>query len=416
MRIAICSLCQFTHIVKFVDAAQLLIEKNEVCYFLGFACQDTIRLLQEKQLPYKVLLDEKIDMNFLLTLTVVNESAYAVFEKYFFRYAKLTLPYLIKALNVWRPDFILSDMRDYAGMTAAEIMDIPMVSSGNFTSPFRVEGIDPPFGSGINRDAPKRLLQLMWKLHHEFNDRLDLLYNETIRRPYGLDDIRRVSTLNSTKLVLLSTISILANKYSQDPSYVKYIGPLSLKKGESVEVDETDKIACIASSPEPRVFVTHGTVLMEPLTKKCLKALKNFPGTVIVSLGGKKMSSDICSLLKRKNVIWSSFFFDMNSVLKLVDVVVASEDQTAIESFAAGKPLVFLPERGIQYALAYRFQSLGVAEVCFPRHLDAQKIANLTWQVATEDRYRKAASVLQEHIKQSGGADEVVRLLNHLFD
>jgi UDP:flavonoid glycosyltransferase YjiC (YdhE family) len=416
MKIAICSLYQYTHIAKFIDAAKLLNEKNEVCYFLGFSCQDAIKLLQNNKLRYEVLLDEKIKLSSILNLAIIEESSNSVFENYFFKYASLTLPNLLKALNEWKPDLILSDMRDYAGMTAAEIMGIPMVSTGNFTSPFRIEGIDPPFESAIDRDAPKRLLQLMWKLYHESNDRIDMVYNKTIRQPYGLDEIRGVSTLHSTKLVLLSTISVLANKYSQDPSYIKYVGPLSLKKGGSVDQDERDKIAYIAASPKPRVFVTHGTILVEPLTIKCLKALENFPGTIIVSLGSKNMSLELSSLLKHKNVIWNSFFFDMNSVLKLVDVVLTSAYKIPIESLAVGKPIVYLPELGKLYSLAYRLQSLGVAEVCFPKDLNLQKIESMVMKVVSEDSYKKAASVLQGHIEQSGGAKEVVRLLDQMFD
>ncbi len=412
MRIAICSLSQFPYVAEFVDAAQQLSEEHEVCYFIGFYCQDSINLLKKRHLPYQVLLDEQVNIASVLTVPAAAQSTYDLFKSYFFKHAELLLPSLLESLRAWKPDLILSYLRDYGGMTAAEILDIPMVSFGSFESPLRVEGIDPPFGAGVSRDAPQRMLQLMWKLHHEFNNKVDGLYNDTIRRPYGLSDIRGVSTLHSSKLVLLSTISILSNKYSPDPPYVKYVGPLFSGKVESVDADEGEQIATIASSPKPRVFVALGTTHVEPMLEKCIKALATFPGTVIVSLGGKT-HIEIGSFLERKNVIWKSFFLKFNSVLGLVDTVITvTAAKTVLAALAAGKPLVCVPQQGEQYERAYRLQSLGAAEVPCPRRWDALRLAKVTEQVARESRYSQASSVLQAEIEQSGGVDEVVRLIN----
>jgi len=412
VRIAICSLSQFTYVAEFIDAAKRLNKEHEVCYFLGFACQDSIKLLQQKRLPYQVVGDEQVDITSVLTIPALAKSTYELFKSYFFKHAELILPSLIKTFKAWEPDLVLSHWRDYAGMTAAEIIDVPMVSFGSLISPLRVEGIDPPFGAGVSRDAPKRLQQMMWKLHHKFNKRADQLYNERIRQPYGLDDVCGVSTLHSSQLVLLSTIPTLSNKYSPEPPYIKYVGPLFSGKVESVEADEADKVARIASMPKPRVLVTLGTTHVEILIEKCLEALVAFPGTLIVSLGGKK-AIEIGSLLERKNLIWSFFFSDLNKVLELVNTVVTvSAPKTVLASLAVGKPLVCLPQQGEQYEIAYRLQSLGAAEVPCPRRWDSQTFVRVTEQVATEDRYRKAAAVLRADVKQSGGGDEVVRLIN----
>jgi UDP:flavonoid glycosyltransferase YjiC (YdhE family) len=415
MRIAICSLSQFTYVAEFIDAAQCLNEKHEICYFFPFSCQNSIRLLEQKHLAYQVLLDEQVDITSVLTVPADTKSTYDLFKSYFLKHAELALPYLIKSLRAWKPNLILSHLRDYAGMTAAEILDVPMVSFGSHESPIRVEGIDPPFGSGVSRDAPKRLLQFMWKLHHEFNNALDQLYNETIRQPHGLVDIRGVSTLHSSQLVLLSTISALSNKYSSNPSYIKYVGSLFSSKFESLEADEHEQVARIASSKKPRVFVSLGTTFVKPLLEKCLKALETFPGTVIVSLGGKN-AIEFGSLLEQKNVISRSFFYDPNSVLNLVDAVITvTAAKTVLASLAASKPLVCVPQQGEQYERAYMLQSLGAAEVPCSRRWDSLIFARVTEQVATESRYANATSILKADIEQSGGVNEVLRLINSCF-
>jgi UDP:flavonoid glycosyltransferase YjiC (YdhE family) len=411
VRIAICSLSQFTYVAEFIDAAQRLNEKHEVCYFLGFYCHNSIKLLQQKHLSYQVLLDERIDIKFALIDPASASSPYEIFKGYFFKYAELLLPYLLKAIKAWKPDLIVSHYRDYAGMTVAEILDIPMVSLGTAGSPFRVEGIDPPYGVGVSRDTPNRVMQLLWELNHKFNKKIDQLYDEKIRQPYGLNDISGVSTLHSNQLVLLTTISSLSNKSSPDPPYVQFVGSLFSSRPESKEVGEADTIACIATSPKPRIFVSLGTIHLEP-TKKCLEALESFSGTVVVSLGSKK-GINIASLVRYKNVICRPFFDDFYTILKLVDAVVTiASGKTVIESLSVGKPLICLPRQGEQYENALRLQALGAGEIPCPKSWDSQKFVRVTEQVATDFKYAKAASVLKAEIEQSGGVDEVDRVIN----
>lgn len=413
MRIAICSLSQFTYIAEFIDAAQHLNERHEVCYFLGFSCQNSIKLLQLKHLFYQVLLNERIDIKSALIDPATASSPYKIFQGCFFKHAELLLPDLLKTIKAWKPDLIVSHYRDYAGMTVAEILDIPMVSFGTAGSPFRIEGIDPPYGVGVSRDTPNRVMQLLWELNHKFNKKIDQLYNEKIRQPYGLKDISGVSTLHSNQLVLLSTISSLSNKSSPDPSYLKFVGPLFSSRLESKEVEEADTIAYIAASPKPRILISLGTIHVES-TRKCLEALKNFIGTVIVSLGGKR-GIEMGSLLQGKNIIWRTFFNDFFRVLELVDVVVTiASGKTVLETLTVGKPLICLPRQGEQYENALRLQFLGTGEIPCPKSWDSQKFAKVTEQVVTEDSYRKAVAILQTEIEQSGGVDEVVKAIEAL--
>jgi UDP:flavonoid glycosyltransferase YjiC (YdhE family) len=413
MRIAIGSLSQFTYVAEFIDAVQGLNERHEICYFLGFYCQNSIKLLQQKHISYQVLLDERIDIKSALIDPATAKSPYEIFQGCFFKYAELLLPDLLKTIKAWKPNLIGSHYRDYASMTVAEILDIPMVSFGSAGSPFRVKGIDPPYGVGVSRDSPDRVMHIFWEVNQKFNNKIDQLYNEQIRRPYGLNDISGVSTLHSNQLVLLSSISSLSNKYSPDPPYLKFVGPLFSSRLEAEEVEETDTIACIASSPKPRIFISLGTIYLEP-TEKCLEALKNFPGTVIVSLGGKN-GIEIASLSPRKNVIGRPFFNDFYKVLKLVDAVVTiASGKTVLESLSVGKPLICLPQQGEQYENALRLQSLGAGEIPCPKCWDAKKFARVTEQVATEERYKQAAAILQIEIEKSGGVNKVIKEIETL--
>lgn len=414
MKIAICSLSQFTYVAEFIDAAKRLNEKHEVCYFMGFYCHNSVNLLQNKQISHEILLEQQVDIRTVLMDPATAPSPYEIFKECFFKYAELLLPQLTAALKAWKPDLILSHFRDYTGMTVAEILDIPMVSFGTAGSPFRVEGRDPPYGVRLSRDTPKRVMQLFWEMNHKFNQELDQLYNEKIREPYGLNHTSGVSTLHSNQLVLLSMISSLSNKSSPDPPYIKFVGPLFSSRPESEEVEEAEMIARIAASAKPRIFITLGTIHVEP-TEKCLEALENFSGTIIASIGGKNGIKIGSLIQQRNNVIWRPFFNDFHGVLKLVDAVVTiGSGKTVLDALTVGKPLICLPRQGEQYENALRLQSLGAGEIPCPKHWDLQKFAKVTEQVVTEERYRKAAAVLRAEIERSGGVDEVVRLIEAL--
>jgi UDP:flavonoid glycosyltransferase YjiC (YdhE family) len=414
MRIAICSLSQFTYVAEFSGAAQSLNERHEVCYFLGFHCQDSIRLLEQKKIPYQVALEQSLDIKSTLTVPSDANSTYDIFAKYFLKHAELELPYLIESLRSWKPDLVLSFFRDYAGMTAAEILNIPMISFGSAGSLSRTEGIDPPYGSGISRDASTRLLQLMWKRHHEFNAKLDWLYNQTIRCPHGLSDICQISTLQSDHLALILNIPSLSNKYSEEPHHIKYVGPIYPGNIGKEEENCPSIVEKIELMPSPRIFVCLGTTHVQLLIEKCLKALITFSGSVIVSLGGK-VDVRLAPLLVRNNVVWSTFFPDLSRVIKLSDAIITvTAPKTVLASLAVGKPIICLPMQGEQYELAYRLQSLGAGEVPCQRHWDEQIFAEVTEQVTAGKTYKQSAAILQREIESSGGVEEVVQLIEAL--
>ena len=412
MRIAVCSLSQFAHVSEFVNVVQRLQEKHEVCYLLGFHCQRAVELLETQDVPYRVLLSQALDIASELTVPAAARSMHELFRDYFIQHARLVLPNLLEALRDWQPALILSYLRDYAGITAAEILDLPVVSFGSLPSPVRIEGVDPPFGAGVAQDAPERVLRMMWRFHHNFDDRIDPLYNEALRRPFGLDDIHQVSTFHSHRLVLLGTIPLLSNKRSPEPPYIQYVGRLFSGTGAQAQDGEAIQIARIASGPGPKVLVSLGTTYVEPLLKKCLRALASFSGTIVVTVG-HRIDDPLRLLLERENVVWAPFFSDFDTVLAHVDAVVTvTAAKTVLAALAAGRPLVCLPRQGEQAERAVRLQSLGAAEMPCPRRWDPEAFAASVNRVATDGRYREAASGLQAAVRSSGGVEQAIRWLD----
>lgn len=412
MRIAICSLSQFSYVMEFLAVARRLSHTHDICYFLTFHCSESIRYLRAAGIHYEVLLDPEVDIRTTLINPVTAPSAYELFRDYFLRHAEWSLPHLLNALDAWKPDVVLCYVRDYAGATAAELLGIRIISFGCVPSPVRVAGVDLPYGARVSCDAGGRVMKLLWDMYRGFNVTLDDMYNRTLRRPHGLEDISDVSTLHSRTLVLLAMIRSLSNKSSVDPSYIKYVGCLSLCRPALTNGPEAAMLSKIAASRRPRVLITLGTIYVDA-TEWCVEALKDFSGTVIVSGGGKEIANDV--LGQCNNVIARSFFTDIQRLLSLVDsVVTVASGKTVIESLAEGKPLICLPRQGEQYELALRLRSLGAGEVPCERAWHSREFVESVERVTTEDRYRRAAASLQIEVERAGGIEEVLRTIDRL--
>lgn len=414
MKIAICSLSQYTHVAEVVDAAEELNRAHEVCYFVGFRTKATLDLLSSRGIQYKVLLDPDLDIEREMASADGFRSAEKLFEFFFFKHAEMILPALIEALGDWRPDVILSGLRDYAGLICGEVLDIPVATFG-VTSPVRERQSDPPLFSGVSRDCPARMRKLMWSLYDNFHKKMDALYNQRLRRPYSLPDVRDVSTLHSRKLVFLWSIPSLANKYSPDPDYVNYVGPLATKKAAPISPQEQRLIERLELSPRPRVLITLGTFHSEDLLLPVMRALQDYTGTIVVCTG-RAPDNELAELLIPENILWKPFFFCMNEILERCDAVVnVSSGKSTLDALSFGKPLVCLPRQGEQFEIAYRLQELGAAIAPCLRKWNWQRFLSAVENITANPGFAISAENLKQEIQSQGGPREVVRLIESLF-
>jgi UDP:flavonoid glycosyltransferase YjiC (YdhE family) len=418
MKIAICSLFQFTHVAELIDLAEALAQEHEVCYFLGFYCLKSVKLLEERKINYQILGNKSTKVSSVLPNPDTILLASDLFLKYFIKYAEITLPLLLKYLKQWKPDLILSHLRDYSGIIAAEILELPVVSFGSHTSPVRIKGIDPPFASGISCNSPPEIINFMWRLYHRFNEKIAPYFNQKIRYPYGLSEISKVSTLHSPQLVLLSLFPALSNKNSLEPDYIKYVGSLFSKKTKDKDVREKEvKLqATIAKTPKPRIFVSLGTTYIKLLLEKCLQTLTNFSGTIIVSLGN---TNDLnLNLFPDKfNFIYHDFFEDVDKIIELSDLVITvGGGKTVLDTLIHGKPLFCLPQQGEQQEIAFALKSLGVAEMIPQGKWNSEKFIDKIKLITKNFYYSQNALKIQKEIKSkyNNNIETIIKLIENI--
>lgn len=393
MKIAICSLSTFTYVAECVDAAVLLARSHEVRFLLGFRSAPAIALLERLGLAYEVLLDEPP----VLAGAAAAGSTRELFTDFFFRQAEAVMPTLPARLEAWGAEIVLSHLRDFAGINAAAVLGLPVVSFGSHANPVRCEPDDPPFGSGLSRTAPPSRRQLMWQFDREFHASLDPIYNRTFRQPYGLTPVHRASTHASEQLILLSLIPALGNTNAPVPAHVRFVGPLYSSAGASAGPDEQALLEQIAASPRPRVFISLGTTYGASLVHAGLDALERFDGTVI--------ASGTPTVRSAPGQIGAPFFHDVHSVLRACDAAVTvCGGKTVMDMLAHGLPIVGLPQQGEQKDVAMALHAHGGAILPCLRKWDAAAFRAAVESACRDDVHRAAASRLRAEVVSSGGA------------
>ena len=393
MKIAICSLSEFTYVAEFIDAAEALGHRHEVRYFLGYRSPAAAELLESRGIAYDVMLDRPP----ALSGPAEARSTRDLFTGYFFKQAELVLPQLPARLATWGADAVLSHLRDFAGINAAEVLGVPVVSFGSHANPIRREPCDPPFGSGLSRTAPDAQRRLMWKYDREFHAALDDTYNRSFRDPYGLVPVQGSSTHASGRLIVLSLVPSLGNTNSPTPDRVRYAGPLFSRTQAGVAETERELLKRIAVSPRPRVFVSLGTTYGPALVDRCLDALEGFAGTVVAS--GKTAP------LGASRKMCARFFQDVDAVLRACDAAVTvCGGKTVMDVLAHGLPIVGLPCQGEQKEIAMALREHGAAVLPCPRKWDALAFRSAVEAVCRDPACRHAAGLLQAEIAASGGA------------
>jgi len=388
-RIGVFSLTSFTHVAEGIDLAAALRVNHEVRLFTGSPA--AAALIDGRGIERETAFDTLPEL-----VASDTRDAFGLLSGYFLRHAELCLPRLLPALERWGPDLLLVHLRDYAGVAAAEKLDVPFVTFGSHTSPVRIEPDDPPFGAGLGSGHSAATRRLMWQLQHELDARLDRVHNESIRDPFGLPPAKGTSTMCSSRLVLLGLVPGLTPRSTPEPGHVRYVGPLFRGLEGDGSRAERHALTRLAGTPRPRVFVSLGTTYRDRCLDPVLDALRGFAGTLVVS----------GAVPAGPRLIAAEMFADVDAVHARVDAVVTvGGGKTVMKALAHGRPMVCLPQQGEQREIAWSLVAHGAAAFPCPRRFEPSHFTRAVAEVASSDAYAEAAGVLGKTIDDTRGLD-----------
>lgn len=278
---------------------------------------------------------------------------------------------LAAAIDAFGADVVVGDFLLFGAFLAAKLQDRPFAAFFHSALPFPAPG-RAPFGSGLPNDAPRdadweaaeRSLASLSALAHEKMcgacRRLGVAPpgHEVLERPYS-DDLN-----------LLATTRDLEPGLREMPANAHFVGPCL----EGRDEDAGHPVFAALRGPGTRVYVSMGTVFnTNPRIFEAILRGLDRPGVRVVVSAGAAFEA-----LSRRPPTSNAAFFPrvpQLGVLREVDVVVGhGGNNTTMETFAAGKPLVVVPFGGDQLQNARRVESLGAGVAVLPAELGPARI------------------------------------------
>jgi zeaxanthin glucosyltransferase len=161
----------------------------------------------------------------------------------------------------------------------------------------------------------------------------------------------------------------------------------------------------------PLIYASMGTLqngskeAFEIIAKGCA----NLDVQLVISLGGGFSSDEFQGLPGQPIVVQ---FAPQLELLERVSLVITHAGMnTALESIAAGKPMVAIPIGNDQPGVAARLAAKGVAIVLRRRSLTPAKVENAVRMILENDRYARAVTALRDSIGQIDGAALAAQLI-----
>jgi len=266
--------------------------------------------------------------------------------------------YILKFIQEYCPDVLVTDFAFPAASLAAEVAKIPYVVIYHSGLPFRGSGI-PPFGSGlpIGDDYSNPSNEYVGR-ENQFIEHLDRLVNNA-RRVFGLQpaepDILRRPYSPWLNLVVSVTAMEAPRNNLTDNTF--FIGPC-FDKRSGEEQFPFDQLR----SDKFKIYISLGTVFNNKpeVFAKIMRALDVPDYQVIVSAGGayKKLQK---SAIPKNATIYRSV--PQTGLLNKIDLFISHGGNNSInEALASGKPIIVMPVGGEQADNASRIVYLGVGK------------------------------------------------------
>jgi MGT family glycosyltransferase len=251
---------------------------------------------------------------------------------------KFVVDNLIEDIKQFKPDYIIHDSICVWGSYAAKVCSVPRVTSIStfvFTKEITSFKDTASFIAGMSfKDF--RLLIKLTRGNKKIARRLGIKHNDFIS-----------NLMNLSPLNLCYTIKELQpNSHKLDSGKFKFVGPSVSKKLQEYENEfEYEKLK------KPLIYISLGTIIKsEKFFLNCGKALQDFPGTVIFSVG----SRDMVPIVEKLN---SDFIVrervNQLNVLRNTDVFITAGGMNSVhESLMLGVPLCVFPFQAEQKSVA----------------------------------------------------------------
>lgn len=309
-----------------------------------------------------------------------------------------------KALIASGVDVLLMDEISLAGPTVAELLHLPyFIVSTSVPHNFGWSGPACIAAEATLLERLRRAILEVSILRMRGPVRLRL---NKLRRSQGLKPIPRSQRKYPELAHITQLPQCLDLPRSTLPSVFHYAGPF---------VDESARppmhFPWSRLDGRKLVYASFGTSRNTDLQlfQFIAEACQEFRLQLVISLGGRSDPESLRGLSGEPIVVRD---LPQLEVLKRADIVISHGGlNTALETLMNGKPMIVIPKRFDQPAVAARLEWHGVALVLPAKSCSLNKIREALSRILNEPRYQENAMKMQGAIRSSYGLDRAADLI-----
>ncbi|MBI5354542.1 MAG: hypothetical protein HZB50_18025 [Chloroflexi bacterium] len=307
--------------------------------------------------------------------------------------------HILKLIEIYRPDVLVTDFAFPATSIAADITKIPYVVIYHSGLPFRGKGI-PPFGSGLPIGSdPKSFANNYIEKENQMLNNFDRRVNKA-RQAFGLppaepDILRRPYSHWLNIIASADCMEALRENLTQNTFFV------GTCFGKRVEVDEFS--FDLLRSDKFKIYVSLGTVFNNKpdVFLKIMRALDMPDYQVIVSAGGAYQTLQK-SVLPQNATVFKSV--PQIGLLPKIDLFISHGGNNSInEALSSGKPIVVMPVGGEQADNASRVVYLGVGKKVDIANFSEKQLLDVVEEIRKTPTLQERALTIMNSLKSTQG-------------
>jgi len=307
--------------------------------------------------------------------------------------------HILKLIETYRPDVLVTDFAFPATSIAADITKMPYVVIYHSGLPFRGKGI-PPFGSGLpigsdHKPFAKDYIEKENQLLNSFDRRIN-----KARQTFGLpptepDILRRPY---SHWLNIITSADCMEAPRENLTQNTLFVGTCF---GKRVEIDE---FSFDQLRPDKfKIYVSLGTVFNNKpdVFLKIMHALDTPDYQVIVSAGGTYQTLQK-SVIPQNATLFKSV--PQVGLLPKIDLFIShGGNNSTNEALSSGKPIIVMPIGGEQADNASRVVYLGVGKRVDIANFREKQLLDVVEEIRKTPTFQERALTIMNSLKSTQG-------------
>lgn len=305
------------------------------------------------------------------------------------------MPGVLEDLRASPPDYIMHDALCVWGKAAAQITDIPAITS---IGVFAFNTDIPNISTNFTLQVAKMMLTGLPHMADFWRTGRALARTYDIERPSYLDVFNNHEPLN-----IVYTSRAFQPKADTFDERFKFVGPSIVPREEDTDFpfDQIDGGA-------PVIYISMGTIFNRRtgFYRACFNAFDNTPYRVVMSVG-RQTNIDAFGIIPTNFIVRQ--YVPQLQVLQHTDLFITHGGMNSVhEGLYYGVPLVVIPQMAEQGLVAEQVVRVGAGVKLDKTAITAERLRETTVHVLSDPAFRRNSQHIGETLREAGGYERAV--------